>query len=238
MQIIPAIDIINGKCVRLTQGDFRQEIIYNDDPLIIARDFEQAGFTRLHLVDLDGAKSGKVTNLNILKSIAAATSLAIDFGGGIKREDDVVNIFDAGASMVTIGSLAARNPLLIEEWIENYGADKFMIGADVLGGTIRVGGWQEESGLGIFEFIYNMVGIGVKNLFCTDIATDGMLQGPAIELYREIMARYPYVELVASGGVSSIEDVYVLKAMGCSGVIIGKAIYEKKISLAELVAII
>ncbi|MEO5647871.1 MAG: 1-(5-phosphoribosyl)-5-[(5-phosphoribosylamino)methylideneamino]imidazole-4-carboxamide isomerase [Chitinophagaceae bacterium] len=237
MEIIPALDIINGKCVRLTQGDFNKETIYSDDPLIVAKNFEDAGLHRLHLVDLDGARLGKVTNIDVLKKLASGTSLSIDFGGGIKSEDDVVKIFEAGASIVSIGSLAAKNPLLVEEWIDHYGEDKFMVGADVLNGKIRIGGWQEDAELGVFEFIYNMIGMGVIHFFCTDIAADGMLKGPSLKLYGEIIKRYPNIKLTASGGISSIEDIYVLKAMGCSGVIIGKAIYEKKINLEELVAI-
>lgn len=236
MQIIPAIDIINGKCVRLTQGDFLQETVYNDDPVDVAKKFEQAGFRRIHMVDLDGAKAGKVSSINILKAVAKATALSIDFGGGVKTETDVVDILEAGASMVSIGSLAAKNPLLVEEWIDSYGEDKFIIGADVLNGRIKINGWQEEAGIGIYEFIYNMVGIGVKHMFCTDIAADGMLKGPSTDLYREIITRYPNISLVASGGVSSMEDVFLLRAIGCAGAIIGKAIYEEKITLEQLVA--
>ena len=237
MEIIPAIDIINGKCVRLTQGDFDQKIIYNDDPLVVAKQFEEAGLTRVHLVDLDGAKAGQVTNIHVLENIAKNTSLKIDFGGGIKTEEDVVKILEAGADMVSIGSLAAKNPLLLEEWIDKYGEAKFMIGADVLNGTIRISGWTEEVEIGIFEFIYNMVGIGVVNIFCTDISADGMMNGPSLKLYAEIIERFRNIKLIASGGVSKIEDVFQLKAMGCAGAIIGKAIYEQKITLGELIAV-
>lgn len=237
MEIIPAIDIINGKCVRLTQGDFSQQTVYNDDPVVVAKDFEQAGITRIHLVDLDGAKAGTVTNINVLKNISSETKLIIDFGGGVKTEEDVIKIYEAGAAMVSIGSLAAKNPLLLEEWIDTYGTDKFMVGADVLHGKIRISGWQEEAALEVFEFIYNMVGIGVTNIFCTDIEADGMMKGPSLDLYAEIIERFRNIRLIASGGVGTIEDVFQLRAMGCAGVIVGKAIYEKRVSVRELLAI-
>ena len=237
MNIIPAIDIMDGKCVRLSQGDFNSKTIYHEDPLLVARKFEDAGLRRLHLVDLDGARSGSMVNLSVLKKIAGQTNLEVDFGGGVKTEDDLSRVFDAGAAMVSIGSLAAKNPLLLEEWIDSYGADKFMVGADMLDGSVRISGWQEDSKLGVIEFIYTMVGIGVVNIFCTDISTDGMLGGPSIHVYSAILERFPNIKLIASGGVGSIEDVYRLKAMGCAGVIIGKAIYEDKFTLGELKAV-
>ncbi len=232
--IIPAIDIINGKCVRLTQGDYAQQKIYNENPVEVAKQFEAAGIQRVHIVDLDGAKAGKIINLKVLENVAAATALIIDFGGGVKNITDVSNIFDAGASMVTIGSLAVKNPEILEEWLMEFGAAKFLIGADVLDEKIKISGWLEDGGINIFDFIGRMIALGVNNIFCTDISKDGVMEGPSVELYKKIMAEHPEINLIASGGVSNIDDVIELKEIGCAGVIIGKAIYEKKVPLNPL----
>jgi phosphoribosylformimino-5-aminoimidazole carboxamide ribotide isomerase len=237
MTIIPAIDIINGKCVRLTKGDYAQQKIYNDNPVEVAKQFVDAGIQRLHIVDLDGAKAGKIINLKVLENIAAATNMVIDFGGGVKNITDVGNIFNAGAAMVTIGSLAVKQPQLMEEWLMEFGADKFLIGADVLDEKIKISGWLEDGGINIFDFIGNMISLGATNIFCTDISKDGVMEGPSIELYKKIMEQHPEINLIASGGVSNIDDVIALKEMGCSGAIIGKAIYEGLISLEALVAL-
>ena len=237
MQIIPAIDIIEGKCVRLTQGDYAQKTVYHNDPLDIAKQFEAAGLKRLHLVDLDGAKQGEVVNWKVLENIAKNTSLVIDFGGGIKKEADLQIVFDAGAALATIGSLAVKNEQLFTEWLGKYGADRFLLGADVKGENIAVGGWLETTALNIFDFIEQYVRKGVENIFCTDISKDGKLAGPSIELYQQIIARFPQLHFIASGGVSSFADLVALKEMGCSGAIVGKAIYENKISIQELINI-
>ncbi len=234
MTIIPAIDIINGKCVRLTKGDYTQKIVYNDHPVEVAKQFADAGLERLHIVDLDGAKAGKIINLDVLEAIASATDLKIDFGGGVKNITDVGKIFDAGATMVTLGSIAVKHPELLEEWLIEFGADKFLIGADVLDENIKISGWLEDGGINIFDFISKMMGLGVSNIFCTDISKDGAMQGPSIELYKKIIATYPELNLTASGGVSNFEEVLLLKEIGCAGAIIGKAIYEGKITLEAL----
>lgn len=231
MTIIPAIDIINGKCVRLTHGDYAQQVVYNDDPVEVAKQFEAAGISRLHVVDLDGAKAGKITNFRVLEQIAAATRLVIDFGGGVKTIADVSNIFNAGAQIVTIGSLAVKHPEILEEWLMEFGTQRFMVGADVLDEKIRISGWLEDGGINIFDFMGKMLSLGVTNIFCTDISKDGAMEGPSIELYKQIMAEHPEVSLIASGGVSTIEDVIALQDIGCAGAIIGKAIYERKVPL-------
>ena len=237
MIIIPAIDIIGGKCVRLTQGDYAQQKVYSDNPVEIAKQFEDAGITRLHMVDLDGAKAGTIINLNVLETIASNTNLVIDFGGGIKKINDVECVFNAGASIATIGSLAVKQPELLEEWLLEFGADKFLIGADVLNEKIKISGWLEDGGIDIFDFIGKMLGLGVTNIFCTDISKDGAMQGPSVELYKRIMAEHPEINLIASGGVTTMEDVIKLKEIGCTGAIIGKAIYEETIALDELVTL-
>ncbi len=237
MTIIPAIDIINGKCVRLTKGDYAQQVIYNDNPGEVAKQFEAAGIERLHIVDLDGAKAGKIINIKVLEQIAAETGLVIDFGGGVKTITDVGNIFSAGAAMVTIGSLAVKHPEILEEWLMEFGTQRFLVGADVLDGKIKISGWLEDGGINIFEFIGKMLGLGVTNIFCTDISKDGVMEGPSIELYQQIMEEHPEVNLIASGGVSNINDVLRLKEIGCRGAIIGKAIYEGKVTLEELMKI-
>ena len=234
MQIIPAIDIINGKCVRLSKGDYSKQKIYNENPLEVAQTFEDAGLQRLHIVDLDGAKAGSIQNLKVLESIASNTKLIIDFGGGIKNIDDANSVFNAGAAILTLGSIAVKKPGIVEEWIMEFGADKILIGADVLNEKIKISGWLEDAGINIFEFISNMLAIGVLNIFCTDISKDGMMRGPSVDLYKKIIEVFPSLHLISSGGVSKIEDVILLKESGCAGAIIGKAIYEGKITLSQL----
>lgn len=234
MQIIPAMDIISGKCVRLSKGDFSTQKIYSNDPLDIAKSFEDAGLTRLHMVDLDGAKAGSITNLNVLESVAKNTGLIIDFGGGVKTLNDAKSVFDAGASIVTVGSMAVKDAGLIKEWITEFGAGKILVGADVLDGEIKISGWLEDSGVDIFIFLKRMVDIGVETVFCTDISKDGMMGGPSLILYKEIMRRFPALNLIASGGVSTKEDLVLLNEAGCKGAIVGKAFYEGAISLEEL----
>ena len=235
MTIIPAIDIINGKCVRLTKGDYAQQKIYNENPVEVAKQFADAGLKRLHIVDLDGAKAGTIINLAVLENIAAAVNMVIDFGGGVKKITDVENILNAGASMVTIGSMAVKHPELLEEWLMEFGANNFLIGADVLDGNIKISGWLEDGGINIFDFTGKLLSLGVTNIFCTDISKDGMMEGPSIDLYEKILAQHPEINLIASGGVSHIDDVLQLKEIGCSGVIIGKAIYENLIPLEQLI---
>lgn len=237
MEIIPAIDIIDGKCVRLTQGDYEQKKIYNEHPLEVARQFEDAGITRLHLVDLDGAKAGAVKNWKVLETIAGKTSLVIDFGGGIKQAADVDIVFNSGAALATIGSLAVKDPVLFGSWLQLYGADRFLLGADVKNEKIAVGGWLETTDRWVYDFIGEYIDRGIRQVFCTDVSKDGLLQGPSLDLYRNIMEKYPTLYFIASGGVSVIDDVYELEAIGCKGVIIGKAIYEGRITLGELMKI-
>ena len=234
MQIIPAIDIIEGKCVRLTKGDYSQKKIYNENPLEVAKQFEEAGLKRLHLVDLDGAKQGKVCNWKVLETIAAKTSLIIDFGGGVKTEKDVDIIFSSGSSLVTIGSMAVKDETSFIAWLQKFGADKFLLGADVKDEKIAVHGWQETTDIWIYDFIQKYIEQGMKQIFCTDVAKDGALEGPSIELYKNIIEKFPQLHFIASGGVSGINDVYELENINCKGVIIGKAIYEGKIKLSEL----
>lgn len=234
MIIIPAIDIIDGKCVRLTKGDYAQQKIYNNNPVEVAKQFEAAGMQRLHVVDLDGAKAGKIVNIKVLENIAAATSLQIDFGGGVKKIGDVENILNAGAAMVTIGSIAVKHPEVVEEWLMEFGADRFFIGADVLDEKIKISGWLEDGGINIFSFVGQMISLGTTNIFCTDISKDGVMEGPSIELYKKIMEQHPEIKLVASGGVSNLNDVKELQAIGCAGAIIGKAIYEGLVTLEDL----
>ncbi len=234
MQIIPAIDLIDGKCVRLTQGDYRQKVIYNHDPLEVAKSFEDAGMARLHLVDLDGAKAGKVVNWKVLEKIASNTNLDIDFGGGVKQRQDVETILHSGAVMVTVGSIAVKDEAAFCDWINVYGADKFFLGADVKHEKIAIHGWLETSDRDVFSFVDYYASKGIKNIFCTDVSKDGLLQGPSTDLYKKIIDQFPEIELVASGGVASVADLQALKAIGCSGAIVGKAIYENKISLEDL----
>ena len=234
MQIIPAIDLIDGKCVRLTEGDYAQKKIYNEDPLEVAKAFEGIGLMRLHLVDLDGAKAGEVVNWKVLEKIANQTQLKIDFGGGIKKETTLKIVFDTGASYATIGSLAVNNRLVFEEWIERFGADAFMLGADVFEEKIAIGGWVEKTNIDVYEFIQSYMNKGIAQVFCTDIQKDGKLAGPSIDLYKIIMNQFPKLELIASGGVSNMEDLHTLRTIGCAGAIVGKAIYENRITLKEL----
>lgn len=234
MEIIPAIDIIDGKCVRLTQGDYAQKKIYNEDPLDVALEFEDIGIKRLHLVDLDGAKEGKVINFKVLEKIANKTKLKIDFGGGIKTNEDIHSIFEAGASIATIGSLAVKNKLLFFSWLKKYGDEKILLGADVKNENIAINGWLETTELSIFDFIKENKEQGIKNIFCTDISKDGLLEGPSIDLYKKIMIELPKINLIASGGVANLKDLDDLKEIGCSGAIVGKAIYEERIKLTDL----
>ena len=235
MKIIPAIDIIDGKCVRLSKGDYNSKIIYNENPLEVAKLFEDHGFNYLHIVDLDGAKPSKVVNFNVLESIAKNTNLKIDFGGGIKSTDDLKRVINTGADQVTVGSVAVKNPILLYEWINDYGADRIILGADVKGLNIATDGWLETSDLSLFNFLKEFYLRGIRTVLCTDIAKDGMLQGPSFQLYQTIMDKHPDLDLIASGGISCINDVIKLKENGIPAVVIGKAIYEKKIDLKELV---
>ncbi|MBA2562816.1 MAG: 1-(5-phosphoribosyl)-5-[(5-phosphoribosylamino)methylideneamino]imidazole-4-carboxamide isomerase [Chitinophagaceae bacterium] len=232
--IIPAIDIINGKCVRLTKGDYLKQKVYYEDPLEAAKSFEGAGLQRLHIVDLDGAKAGTIKNLNVLETICSNTNLIVDFGGGIKNINDISNVFNAGASIITIGSIAVKHPELLEEWLMEFGADKILIGADVLNEKIKISGWIEDGGSTVFQFFGSMLALGVQNIFCTDISKDGMMKGPSVNLYKKLIETFPGANLIASGGVSKIQDIAVLKQIGCKGIIIGKAIYEGKIKLNDL----
>ena len=234
MEIIPAIDIIDGKCVRLTQGDYEQITIYNENPLEVAKAFEGAGLKRLHLVDLDGAKVGAVKNWVVLQQIAASTNLSIDFGGGIKQDKDLKIVFESGAAYATIGSLAVKQPEVFVSWLEEYGADKFLLGADVRSEKIAVAGWLETTDIDIYDFLNDYVNHGIQQVFCTDVSKDGKLEGPSNDLYKKIKEKFPALWFIASGGVSSMDDLYALKEIGCSGAIVGKAIYEGRIQLNEL----
>lgn len=234
MEIVPAIDIIDGKCVRLTQGDYQQKKVYNEDPLEVAKSFEDVGIRRLHLVDLDGAKASRIINQAVLERIASNTNLHIDFGGGLKSDEDVRIAFEAGAQQITGGTIAVKKPEVFLSWLEKYGAEKIILGADTKNGRIAVSGWQEESELELLSFLKDYHQKGIRYVICTDISKDGMLQGSAQGLYRRILKELPDLQLIASGGVSSIADVAALRQIGCQGAIIGKAIYEGKISLAEL----
>lgn len=234
MEIIPAIDIIDGKCVRLTQGDYAQKKIYNEFPLEVAMEFEDAGLKRLHLVDLDGAKAGKVKNWKVLEMVASKTGLVVDFGGGIKTAQDVDIVFESGAALATVGSIAVKDGPLFVSWLEEYGASRFFLGADVKNEKITVGGWLETTDRWVYDFIEEYTGKGITQLFCTDVSKDGLLQGPALELYSAIVEKFPELHFIASGGVSGMDDVHRLREIGCSGVIIGKALYEGRITLKEL----
>ena len=234
MEIIPAIDIIDGKCVRLTQGDYAQKKIYNEHPLEVAAAFEDAGLRRLHLVDLDGAKAGSVRNWKVLETLAGKTGLIIDFGGGIKTAADVDIVFNSGAALATVGSIAVKDAGLFSDWLRDYGAEKFLLGADVKEEKIAVHGWQETTEIWIYDFIREYMERGVRQVFCTDVSKDGLLQGPALDLYRMIVKEFPELHFIASGGVSGMDDLHHLEEAGCKGVIIGKAIYEGRIRLSEL----
>ena len=233
IELIPAIDIINGQCVRLTKGDYDQKTVYGK-PLDMALEFERIGYKRLHVVDLDGAKSKHIVNDAVLREITSSTNLVVDFGGGIKTDEDIEKAFAAGASMVTIGSIAVTNPDLFMGWLEQYGTDRMILGADVRHGKISINGWKEDSAEDLLPFLKKYVDAGVRNVLCTEISKDGTLAGPAIELYQEIMDAYPQLHLIASGGVSSLNDIIALNAAGIPAVVFGKAIYERKINLKEL----
>ena len=234
MQIIPAIDIIDGKCVRLTEGDYAQKTIYNESPLEVAKAFEAAGIQRLHLVDLDGAKAGAVKNWKVLETIALNTKLVIDFGGGIKTDEDVALVFERGATLATIGSIAVSNPALFLSWVDIYGADRFFLGADVKDNCIAVNGWMQTSSTNIETFIGDYLSKGITHIFCTDVSKDGRLEGPSTLLYQSLIQAFPNLQLVASGGVSSLQDLEALDDIGCAGAIVGKAIYENRITLESL----
>ena len=234
IELIPAIDIIEGQCVRLTKGDYDQKTVYRNSPAEVAKEFEEIGFKRLHVVDLDGAKSKHIVNEQVLKAITAEAQLVVDFGGGIKTDEDIEKAFAAGASMVTIGSIAVTSPDLFMGWLEKYGADRIILGADVRHGKISINGWKEDSSEDLLPFLKKYVDAGVRNVLCTEISKDGTLTGPAIELYQSMMAAYPELHLIASGGVSSINDIKALEAAGIPAVVFGKAIYEGKINLKEL----
>ena len=234
IELIPAIDIIGGQCVRLTKGDYDQKKVYDDNPAEVAKHFEKLGFKRLHVVDLDGAKSKHIVNDNVLKAITSATSLTVDFGGGIKTEEDIEKAFDAGAAMVTVGSIAVTNPELFLSWIDKYGAGRLILGADVRNGKISINGWKEDSAEDLLPFLKQYTDKGVHNVLCTEISKDGTLQWPAIELYKEIMTAYPDLHLIASGGVSCNEDIDALETAGIPAVVFGKAFYEGKIDIDKL----
>jgi len=234
MRIIPAIDIIEGKCVRLSKGDYNTKIIYNENPLEVAKQFEAHGIQYLHLVDLDGAKSNTIINHKVLEQIASKTALKIDFGGGLKTDDDLRIAFESGANQITGGSIAVRNPDVFEQWILKYGANKIILGADANDKKIAVSGWQEESDLELIPFIEGYSQKGIHYVICTDIAKDGMLQGPNIALYEEILKKVPQIQLIASGGIATIDELPRLATSGCEATIIGKAIYEGRIPLKDL----
>lgn len=234
IQIIPAIDLIEGKCVRLTQGDYGQKKIYNENPLEVALQFEDAGLKRLHLVDLDGAKAKKVVNWKVLEKIASKTSLHVDFGGGVQSDDDLKIAFESGAKQVTGGSIAVKQPDLFEHWLKTYGGDKIILGADAKNEKIAVSGWEEGTSIWVYDFVEEYVEKGVKYTISTDVAKDGLLQGPSFDLYKNLQEKCPDLNIIASGGIAGIEDVEKLAEMNIYGVIIGKAIYENRISLADL----
>jgi phosphoribosylformimino-5-aminoimidazole carboxamide ribotide isomerase len=234
MRIIPAIDIIDGKCVRLTQGDYAQKKIYNENPVEVAKEFEDAGLRYLHLIDLDGAKAGRVINWKVVEAISSSTGMIIDFGGGKKNDAEVDRLFQLGVEQVNIGSVAVRNPEKIAEWIKKFGAEKIVLSADTKNENIAISGWQEDSAILITDFLKDFIQRGIEYVTCTDIGTDGMLTGPNIELYKKILLSFPQLNVIASGGVSSIEDLHELRQIGVDGVIVGKAIYEGRIKLDEL----
>ena len=234
IELIPAIDLIDGKCVRLTKGEYDSKKIYNEDPVSQAKEFERLGFKRLHMVDLDGAKSKHIVNDAVLRAVTESTSLVVDFGGGIKTAEDIEKAFDAGAMMVTLGSIAVTNPELCEEWIKKYGADRIILGADVRNGKISINGWKEDSAEDLVPFLEHYIKLGVKNVLCTEISKDGTLAGPAVELYEQIMARWPQLHLIASGGVSCNDDIKRLEQSNIPAVVFGKAYYEGRIDVASL----
>lgn len=234
MRIIPAIDLIDGKCVRLSKGDYATQKIYNEHPLEVAKAFEAHGIQHLHLVDLDGAKSKHIVNHKVLEDIASKTSLKIDFGGGLKSDEDLKIAFESGAHQVTGGSIAVKEPGVFEQWIETYGSEKIILGADVQGDRIATNGWLETSEHRLVDFVKDYHAKGIQYVICTDISKDGMLEGPSFEVYADLLAAQPGIKLIASGGISSFDELPRLAAMGCEGTIIGKAIYENRITLAAL----
>ncbi|MBL7910292.1 MAG: 1-(5-phosphoribosyl)-5-[(5-phosphoribosylamino)methylideneamino]imidazole-4-carboxamide isomerase [Bacteroidia bacterium] len=234
MEIIPAIDIIDGKCIRLTQGDYSQKTIYNESPLEVALQFESIGIKRLHLVDLDGARQGKLVNIDILEKISSKTNLKIDYSGGISTDEAIEQVFSCGADIASIGSIAVKNKELFSSWLQKYGAAKILLGADVKHEKIAINGWLQTTDILLFDFIRDNIDKGVTSIFCTDVSKDGLMEGPSIELYKKIKNKFPELNLIGSGGVSNREDVLLLKEIGCSGIIIGKAIYEGSITLNEL----
>ncbi len=234
IEIIPAIDIIEGKCVRLSQGAYDSKKVYNENPVEVAREFEANGIRRLHVVDLDGAASHHVVNYKVLEQIATRTSLIIDFGGGVKSDEDLKIAFESGAQMVTGGSIAVKDPELFCHWLTVYGNERIILGADVKDHKIAVNGWKNESACELFPFLEDYIGKGIKKVICTDISCDGMLEGPSISLYKEILEKFPGLYLMASGGVGSIDDIIALDEAGVPGVIFGKALYERRITLDDL----
>jgi phosphoribosylformimino-5-aminoimidazole carboxamide ribotide isomerase len=234
IELIPAIDIIDGKCVRLVQGQYQQKKIYAEQPLQVARQLAGLGIRRLHLVDLDGAKAGKVVNLDILRSIAENTALIIDFGGGIKSDEDIESIFDAGADMITAGSIAVRDRAKVEKWLLQYGPEKIILGADTRDGKISINAWQEDTKIEIYDFVQGYLDLGIIRLICTDIARDGMLGGTALDMYKALKEKFPTLEIIASGGVSGMADIRELDKAGIDGVIFGKAFYEGNITSQEI----
>ena len=234
IEIIPAIDLIDGKCVRLTQGDYDQKKVYNENPLEVAKMFEDAGIQRLHLVDLDGAKAQHIVNYSVLEKITSKTDLIVDFGGGLKSDDDLRIAFECGASMITGGSIAVKNPAVFQNWIDVYGSDRIILGADVKESKIAVSGWTEDTDIELIPFLENYQQKGIKKVICTDISKDGMLEGPSLDLYKDILRMLPDAYLIASGGVSSLSDIEMLDEAGIPAVIFGKAIYEGRITLKDL----
>jgi phosphoribosylformimino-5-aminoimidazole carboxamide ribotide isomerase len=229
--IIPAIDIINGECVRLSEGNYNTKKTYNSNPAEVAKMFDDKGYTRLHVVDLDGAKSRKVTNLKALEVIAKNTSAIIDFGGGITTNNDINNVLNAGANLVNLGSIAVKQPEVLKQWIQEFGASKFLLGADVKDEMIAINGWTIITETSIYQFLQQYLELGIEQFFCTDIAKDGMLQGPSVDLYKQIIQKFPSIQLIASGGVSCENDLIELQQAGCKAAIVGKAIYEGKIDI-------
>ena len=234
IELIPAIDLIEGKCVRLTKGDYDQKKVYNEDPVAVAQEFERLGFKRLHVVDLDGAKSKHIVNDHALRGITEATNLIVDFGGGIKTEEDIEKAFAAGAQMVTVGSVAVTHPELCEAWIKKYGSSRIILGADVRNGKISINGWKEDSTEDLIPFLHKYVEMGIRNVLCTEISKDGTLQGPATALYKKVMEEFPEMHLIASGGVSSNDDIVNLEDNGIPAVVFGKAFYEGRIDVSKL----
>ncbi len=237
IELIPAIDIINGQCVRLTKGDYDKKTVYRDSPAEVAVEFEQKGFRRLHVVDLDGAKSKHIVNDAVLRAITHETNLIVDFGGGIKTDDDIEKAFAGGAQMVTVGSIAVTKPELFISWLRKYGSERLILGADVRKGKVSINGWKEDSTEDLLPFLRKYVEAGIKNVLCTEISKDGTLTGPATNLYQQVMEKYPQLHLIASGGVSSIDDIKALNSAGIPAVVFGKAIYEDRIDMDELMKI-